>query len=118
MPRSRTVVTSSVAPAAPASAAGVHLTVRGRTVFLLGLVALLLAAFSLGRQQSSAATPPTVAPVLQQTTVTAGETLWSLAHRVAPENDPREVVEQLRELNHLRSSDVWAGQQLLLPRAA
>ncbi len=102
---------------APATGA-VRLTRRGRALVLLGLVALLLAAFSLGRHGSSAATHLTASPVLQQTTVESGETLWSLARRVAPGNDPREVVQQIRVLNHLQGSSLQAGQQLLLPRAA
>jgi len=110
--------TPSLQPSTAPATSAVRLTRRGRALVLLGLVALLLAAFSLGRQGSSAATHLTASPVLQQTTVESGETLWSLARRVAPGNDPREVVQQIRVLNHLQGSSLQAGQQLLLPRAA
>ena len=95
----------------------VHLTRRGRGVLLLVMVALLLAAFSLGRAGSQAATPasPTL---LQQTTVHAGDSLWSVARRIAPGADPRPVVLQLQHLNHVGGAGLRAGQQLLLPRPA
>ena len=106
-----------VAPAAPR--AGVRLTRRGRAVVLVGLLALLLTAFVLGRSGTSvAATDAPTASPYAQTTVHAGETLWSVAKRVAPGRDPRAVVEQIRSLNHLATGSVQAGQQLLLPHNA
>lgn len=97
---------------------GARLTRRGRAALLLILVGLLLAAFSLGRVGSQAATPLPARPALQQTTVHTGESLWSVARRIAPTADPRDVVVQLRRLNHLDSSGVQVGQQLVLPRSA
>ena len=99
----------------------VRITRRGRIVLVLTLVALLLAAFSLGSQATQAAGVATGAggaPQLQQTTVQPGESLWSVAQRIAPDNDPREVVSQIRRLNGLTSSQLQVGQQLLLPTAA
>lgn len=97
---------------------GVHLTSRGRVLLVLVLAALLLGAFAIGRSASSQATTVTSTPAAAttQVTVQSGDTLWSLAQRLAPEQDTRKVVDQLRRLNHLRSaSDLKAGQQLLLP---
>jgi hypothetical protein len=51
-------------------------------------------------------------------TVLPGESLWILAQRIAPGNDPREVVAQIRRLNGLIDSQLQVGQQLLLPIAA
>jgi hypothetical protein len=97
----------------------VRLTRRGRVLVLLALLALVLVAFVLGRTGSSEAATSTPAPVpYAQTTVHQGETLWVVAQRVAPGHDPREVVQQLRELNHLSDGGVQVGQQLLLPHAA
>lgn len=93
---------------------GTHLTARGRLVVLLGLVGLLLVGFSLGRS-TEAATTTAPAPAVTQTTVQAGESLWTVAQRVAPGTDPRETVQRLRRLNHLSGSGLYAGQQLLLP---
>ena len=50
--------------------------------------------------------------------VHAGETLWGVARRVAPGQDPRAVVAKIRELNHLSSATLQIGQQLLIPHAA
>jgi LysM repeat protein len=111
--------TTSSAPSGP-----VRLTRRGRVVVLLTLLSLLLVAFSLGRSAHSEAagrTPgQTSAPLTAytQTTVHQGETLWSVARRVAPGHDPRGLVQQIRELNHLDSASVQAGQQLVLPKVA
>ena len=97
-----------------------HLTRRGRLAILLVIAALLFTAFSLGRAGGSAsgdsAGPST--PRLQQVTVMPGDTLWSVAERIAPDNDPREVVAQIRELNDLSGTQLEVGQQLLLPIAA
>jgi hypothetical protein len=96
----------------------VRLTRRGRLVILLALVTVALLAFTLGRVGSSqAATEPGTRVPYVQTTVHSGETLWAVAQRVAPGHDPREVVEQIRALNHLTGS-LQAGQQLLLPHVA
>ena len=96
----------------------VHLTGRGRLLVLLALVALLLGAFAFGRSASHAAvTAESGGPTLTQVTVQPGDTLWSVSRRLAPHRDPREVVDQLQRLNHLDSSALQVGQQLLLPLA-
>ncbi len=105
---------------APTSAPAVRLTRRGRTLLVLLLAGLLLAAFSLGSQATQAAdlAADGTRPQLQQVTVQPGESLWSVAQRIAPGNDPREVVAQIRRLNDLSSSTILVGQHLLLPTAA
>ena len=97
------------------AARAVHLTPRGRVLVLLGLVALLYAAFALGRAASQAAAVTAPSPSLSQTTVQPGETLWGFAQRVSPDRDPRRVVDELRRLNRLPSGGLQSGQQLLLP---
>lgn len=98
----------------------VRLTRRGRALLVLLLAGLLLAAFSLGQQDTQAAPvgagSGAAAPAV--TTVQPGESLWSVAQRIAPENDPREVIAQIRRLNDLTTSDLQVGQHLLLPTAA
>ena len=95
----------------------VRLTRRGRVVLVIGLLLVATVAFTLGRVGTSQAATdgPAVQPY-SQTTVHSGETLWSVAMRVAPGHDPRLVVEQLVGLNRLGSGAVQVGQQLLLPR--
>jgi hypothetical protein len=99
--------------------ASVRVTRRGRAAVVLLLAAVLFAAFSLGRTASDAAdvAGEPSAPRLEQATVQPGESLWSVAQRIAPENDPREVIQQIRRLNDLESSQLQVGQQLLLPVA-
>ena len=47
--------------------------------------------------------------------VRSGDTLWSIAREVAPEEDPRAVVDAIVELNGLDSVDLLPGAQLQLP---
>ncbi|MGI8721775.1 MAG: LysM peptidoglycan-binding domain-containing protein [Geodermatophilaceae bacterium] len=47
--------------------------------------------------------------------VGAGDTLWSLAERVDPAADPRDVIAAIMRLNSLDSSVLQAGQVLLVP---
>ena len=46
--------------------------------------------------------------------VESGDTLWSIARWVAPERDPRPVVDNLIEANDLRGG-LQAGQELSIP---
>lgn len=100
-----------VLPARPTT----RLTGRGRLTVVAVLVLLLLAAFSLGRTGAEGATTAPAVAQVEQTTVLPGDTLWAVAQRVAPGEDPRPVIDQLRELNELASPELQAGQQLLLP---
>ncbi|MGH3744704.1 MAG: LysM peptidoglycan-binding domain-containing protein [Mycobacteriales bacterium] len=89
-----------------------RLTRRGRVlVVLLALGLLLVAGFAAGRVSSSHAAPATTATAVVQ----PGDTLWSIAARVAPERDTRAVVRQIRAANHLSSASVQVGQRLTLP---
>ena len=88
---------------------------------LLVLVAMVFAAFSLGRantQAADVAESGVAASAITQITVQPGESLWAVARRIAPQHDPRDVVAQLRRLNDLTGSQLQVGQQLLLPSAA
>ncbi len=114
---------SAITTTTATSTTQVHLTRRGRLALTLALVAVLFAAFSLGRADSQAApTAPTAdaeqVQTLHQVTVAPGESLWAVAERIAPHADPRDVMEQIAELNDLDSTQLQVGQQLLLPAAA
>lgn len=91
-----------------------RLTRRGRVLVLLVLATLVLVAFSLGRTSASAGHSGTVTRTT--TVVQPGETLWTIARRVAPAADPRATVRRLTELNDLGSAPIVAGQRLVLPR--
>ena len=47
--------------------------------------------------------------------VRSGDTMWSIARRAAPEEDPRAVVDAIVELNGLDSVDLVPGAELRLP---
>lgn len=49
--------------------------------------------------------------------VSAGDTLWKIASELAPNQDPRDFITQLVELNKLTSASVTPGQRLLLPNS-
>lgn len=114
--RRRAVVLAprAAAPAPRPGSRRARLTRRGRLLFVLALAGLLLAAFSAGRV-STAAHAAGSAPALGHVTISPGETLWQLAVRLAPENDPRVTVTRLMQLNHLNSPALQAGQTLLVP---
>jgi LysM repeat protein len=48
-------------------------------------------------------------------TVHEGDSLWSIAQRVAPHVDPRDAIVEIADLNGLSSSVVQAGEQLAIP---
>lgn len=48
-------------------------------------------------------------------TVGSEQTLWSIAERFAPEEDPRIAVQAIQTLNQLTSSTVHAGERLAIP---
>jgi hypothetical protein len=62
--------------------------------------------------QNTAPEVPANTAVVQ---VGAGETLWDIARRVAPQSDPRAVVERIRQLNQITGSAVSPGQWLQVP---
>jgi predicted Zn-dependent protease len=79
----------------------------------LGLLALLVVLGTvLGHGSSQAAGP---AHGLRHVTVQSGETLWTLAARIDPQQDPRLVVAKLQAANRLTGATVYAGEQLLVP---
>ena len=68
------------------------------------------AAFLLGEAiPSRGASPP------RHHRVHAGETLWGIAERAYPGDDPREAVYRIRVANDIPGSVIVAGQKLVLP---
>jgi len=104
---------------APVAVSPIKLTRRGRLVLSTVSFGIMLAisAFSLfGIATSSAkATNETSNSETTQIVVAPGETLWTIAARVNPEIDPRAVIEDIKALNVIEGSEVYAGQVLLVP---
>jgi hypothetical protein len=103
---------SSAKSARPAQS-GVKLTVRGRRVVaLLALLPIFVAFLLIGTRAAQAdATGPTTAVVK----VEAGQSLWDVAIAIAPNEDPRTTIWTIKALNGLETSEVQAGQGLIVP---
>jgi Tfp pilus assembly protein FimV len=96
-----------------------RLTVRGRRILaaiaaLPAVIALSLAVISGGSALASRDTGATTSS-FATLTVSAGDSLWSIAEQVAPGADPRDVVDAIVRLNALDGVTVSAGQQLSIP---
>ena len=93
-----------------------RLTRRGRLVTAAAtlLIAVLTLVGVVSRAGSLRETAPVPASAPAQVVVAPGETLWSIAERVAPDRDPRTVVAGIQRLNDLTTADVRAGQTLRL----
>lgn len=90
---------------------------RPRTLVILLSLALLLVAPSLASGHGPWHTETRVAYAKRGSiryTVKPGDTLWSIARRIAPGQDPRPVVDALIANNHLQGS-LQAGQAIDLP---
>jgi nucleoid-associated protein YgaU len=58
------------------------------------------------------------APVARSSyVVRPGDTLWSIARRLEPGEDPRAVVDEIAEANRIAAGDLVPGQVLVLPSA-
>ena len=97
---------------------GVVLNRRGRlarTLVILSLAIVMVATFAFsagaGSTDSMAATPDSYVTVI----VGRGESLWSLAGRMAGDGDARSLIEEIMAVNSLATPDVQAGQSLRIP---
>lgn len=108
-------MTAARMPARPAQARRpVRLTRRGKAVIVGTVVAAALAGLvATGSEvgaSSQAHDAGTTAVVVQP-----GESVWTIARTRQPGADPRALVAQIRELNHLVSGVVVPGQTLVVP---
>ncbi len=89
--------------------------VRRRRIALAGTVAAIcaLGAGPLGRAIAPAETARPVAE--HRYVVRAGDTLWSIATRVAPQEDPRAVVDSIETANGVDGASLVPGQSLVVP---
>jgi hypothetical protein len=99
------------------SRAGLRLTRRGRLVVFLTFlaVALALGVFALsGSATGSGERGEPVAVTMVQ--IESGDTLWSIATRAAPGEDPRDLIDEIEELNSLNGS-LPVGERIAVPVA-
>jgi hypothetical protein len=108
------------APHGTTAPAPLRLTRRGRIV-VAAAAALLVTLLSLlltgGAWAAGPAAPSHGANrSLAQVVVLPGQSLWSVAQTAEPNADPRQVMQQIIELNGLAGDTIQAGQRLWVPR--
>lgn len=107
-------VTELYRPEERSVAAPLRLTRRGVLVLasLVGALAAALIgiAWASAPPAANSATGAGSAPAI--VSVQQGDSLWSIAARVAPKTDPRLEVERLQQLNHLSGAQLQPGQLL------
>lgn len=114
-------MTTITAPATafPRTSTRLRLTARGRRV-LAAIVAAPLAialgfAILAGGSALAAREGGAAAGSFETVTVEPGGSLWTIAEEVAPNADPRDVVDAIARLNALGGTQVSAGQRLAIP---
>jgi Tfp pilus assembly protein FimV len=89
---------------------------RRATVAALGVAlgAVLLSPLAAGAaRQGDVSQPPTERRVV--VVVQPGDTLWSIARRLRPADDPRTTVEAIVQLNAVDAGSITPGQPLAVP---
>ncbi len=101
-----------------ASSGQLRLTRRGRAVVFAFAVAVVLALSVLVMGGSVATSEKGVPAPTETITVGPGDTLWAISSDIAAEtgqDDVREVMAQIEDLNSLDSAMLMAGQELRIP---
>jgi hypothetical protein len=99
------------------SGAGLRLTRRGRLVVFLTFLAAVLAVGVFALSGSATGSGERGEPVpVTMVQVESGDTLWSIATRVAPGEDPRDLIDEIEELNALDGS-LPVGERIAVPLA-
>jgi hypothetical protein len=113
-----TAMTTIAFGSGPVRAPRLRLTRRGRAVFTTLAAAPLVAIavfLGLGSGHAVAGSGAAGTASFTYVSIAPGQSLWQLAEQVAPQEDPREVVADILNLNGLRSADVQPGQELAIP---
>lgn len=100
-----------------AAAVRLRLTRRGRLAVTLSTLTLVAAAGLLGASSALAGPAVTEPAAVEKVMVLPGQTLWEIAAAAAPAGvDVRDVIIDIRELNGLETSAVFAGQEITVPQ--
>ena len=111
-----TIAESGVAVRVPSAQPRLRLTKRGRVVFTsLAAFPVVAGVMLLALNGGGATATSSSGAELEEVTVQAGQSLWSLAEDIAPDVDPRDVVSDILSVNQLPTGSVQAGQRLMLP---
>ena len=85
-----------------------------RTVLVLSL-AIVLGSVISAKAGAGTTAAPSAPGSFVTVTVAPGETVWSLANRMASGGDVRSLVSEIISVNSLPSVDLSAGQKLRIP---
>ena len=100
----------------PSAQPRLRLTKRGRVVFTsLAAVPVVAGVMLLALNGGGATATSSSGADLEEVTVKAGQSLWSIAEDIAPDVDPRDVISDILSVNQLEGGSVQAGQRLMLP---
>ena len=92
-----------------------RLTGRGKALVVLVVAVVALLALSWGRGAFVEASSTARGPATAYISVEPGDSLWAIALRVAPQDDPRDTVDRILDLNTLSTTQIQAGQRLVVP---
>jgi hypothetical protein len=93
----------------------IRLTRRGRRVVaILALIPIALTFLLIGTR-GAIASDGSAKESTQAIVVQPGQSLWDVAVAVDSEKDPRETIWVIQQLNGMTTSDVLAGQELIVP---
>jgi hypothetical protein len=83
-------------------------------VLTIGAVSMVLA----GAAQATGHAGPSAArgAGLAKVVVRPGQSLWSVAEASDPDADPRVVIQDIMQMNSLKSAEIQPGQVLWVPR--
>jgi hypothetical protein len=96
---------------------GLRLNRRGRlarTFVVLSLAVVLASVFGLQAGANTAQTVGAPTPFIE-VTAAPGDTLWSLATRMADGGDVRSLVDEIASVNSLATAELQAGQKVRIP---
>jgi Tfp pilus assembly protein FimV len=87
---------------------------RRRTVAVVAtaLVAVLMSPLAAGAVRRGEPSAPAAQQVV---VVRSGDTLWSIAQRVRPGDDPREVAAEIAATNGVQAGALTVGASLVVP---
>jgi LysM repeat protein len=87
-----------------------------RKFFRTAVVVAIATSSLFGFVNGAAANSKAGSAEFEYVTISAGQTLWSLAEELAPNSDPQDFMQEVVNLNGLTSTDLKPGQRLALPR--
>lgn len=97
----------------------IHLTRRGRLVFIgipvMILVAAVLALIGMFTTPVLAGSEDISSVDAVKITVVEGDSMWGIAQEVSPSQDPRITIEQIQELNSIDGKSLRVGQEIFVP---